>query len=276
MKIFHKYNWFFIAILLLFTVSLFTSCTTTTYNVAQNGGEDTTPLPPLRIGISTNAPPFAFKQDGKLQGLEVDFALQLGKFLNRNIQFKELKWDKQLPALEANEIDVIMSGMTITPERSYRVAFSMPYLRSGQMLLVKSNKSGLYLSGIYSLMGTRPKIGTIQDTAGDFLITKTINRANITRYSTTAKAVRALENDDIDVFVHDAPIVCYFAIRSKNNELAPIRQMASEEYLGWAVNRSNLPLLNQINSFLETQKSNGNLQKSIKHWIPFMSKIMSQ
>jgi len=276
MKIFHKYNWFFIAILLLFTLSLFISCTTPTYNVAQNGGEDTTPLPPLRIGISTNAPPFAFKQGGKLQGLEVDFALQLGKFLNRNIQFKELKWDNQIPALEADKIDVVMSGMTITPERSYRVTFSKPYLRSGQMLLVKTKKAGLYVNGIYSLMGTHPAIGTIQDTAGDFLITKTISRANITRYSTTAKAVKALEDDDIDVFVHDAPIVCYFAVRSKSNNLSPIRQMASEEYLGWAVNRSNSVLLDQLNSFLETQKSNGNLQQSIKHWIPFMAQILGE
>lgn len=125
-------------------------------------------------------------------------------------------------------------------------------------------------------MGTHPAIGTIQDTTGDFLITKTISRANITRYSTTAKAVKALEDDDIDVFVHDAPIVCYFAVRSKSNNLSPIRQMASEEYLGWAVNRSNSVLLDQLNSFLETQKSNGNLQKTIKHWIPFMGQILGE
>ncbi len=268
MKIIHN--------LLLFTLLVLTSCTTTTYNVTQDGKEDNTNIPPLRVGISTNAPPFAFKQGGKIQGLEVDSALRLGIFLERNVQFKELKWDDQIPALEAGKIDVIMSGMTITPERSYRVAFSKPYLRSGQMLLVKRKRAGLYLNGIYSLMDTRPAIGTIQDTAGDFLITKTINRANITRYSTTAKAVKALENDDIDVFVHDAPIVCYFALRSKSDSLSPIRQMASEEYLGWAVNRSNSELLAQLNTFLETQKANGNLQNSIKHWIPFMGQILNQ
>ena len=270
MKIAYEYKMFPIFGLLLLTLSLFSSCTTTTYNIAQDGMTNSTESPPLRIGISTNAPPLAFKQGGKVQGLEVDFALQLGKFLNRNIQLKELKWDDQIPALEANKIDVIMSGMTITQERSYRVAFSKAYLRSGQMLLVKTKKAGLYTNGIYSLMGTRPAIGTIQGTTGDFVITKTINRANITRYPTTAKAVRALENDDIDVFVHDAPIVCYFAFRSKNNDLAPIRQMASEEYLAWAVNRSNTALLDQLNTFLEAQKNSGNLQKSIQYWIPFM------
>ena len=270
MNILYKSNTLLISILLLLILSFLTSCTTTTYNTASNGGAGSTGTTPLRVGISTNAPPLAFKQDGKLQGLEVDFALQLGRFLNRNIQFKELKWDDQLPALESGKIDVIMSGMTITQERSYRVAFSKPYLRSGQMLLVKTKKAGLFVNGIYSLMGTRPAIGTIRGTTGDLVITKTINRANITRYSTTQKAVKALENDEIDVFVHDAPIVCYFAFRSKDNNLAPIRQMASEEFLGWAVNRSNSVLLDQLNNFLVAQKDSGKLQESIKHWIPFM------
>jgi ABC-type amino acid transport substrate-binding protein len=269
MKESHKYNAFLISSLLLLTLSLVTACTTVTHTVSPDGVTGSTDSP-LRVGISTNAPPLAFKEGGKIQGLEVDFALQLGRFLNRNIQFKELKWDDQIPALEADKIDVIMSGMTITKERSYRVTFSKPYLRSGQMLLVKSQKAGLYSSGIYSLMGTRPAIGTIHGTTGDLVITGTINRANITRYHTTAKAVRALEKDEIDVFVHDAPIVCYFAFRSKNNDLTPIRQMASEEYLAWAVNRSNSALLEQLNAFLVTQKNSGNLQQSIKHWIPFM------
>lgn len=268
MNIPYKNNTLLISILLLLTLSIISSCTTTTYNTASNG--IATGAAPLRVGISTNAPPLAFKQGGKLQGLEIDLALQLGRFLNRDIQFNELKWDNQLPALESGKIDVIMSGMTITPERSYRVAFSKPYLRTGQMLLAKTKKAGLFVNGIYSLMGTQPAIGTIQGTTGDFIITNTINRANITRYSTTQKAIKALENDEIDVFVHDAQIVCYFAFRSKDNNLTPIRQLASEEFLGWAVNRSNSVLLDQLNDFLATQKNSGKLQESIKHWIPFM------
>lgn len=270
MKNVYKRNMFVISCLIFMIITLFTSCTTTTYNVSQDGMGKSTTSPPLRVGISTNAPPFAFKQGGKLQGLDVDFALQLGKFLNRNIQFKELEWEDQIPALEADKIDVIMSGMTITEERSYRVTFSKPYLRTGQMLLTKRQKAGLYTDGIYSLMANQRPIGTIEGTTGDLVVSKTINRANLTRYPTTEKAIKALEDGEIDVLVHDAPIVSYFAARSKNNDLTPHRQLASEEYIGWAVNRSNSALLTQLNNFLEAQKDNGNLQNSIKHWIPFM------
>ncbi len=118
----------------------------------------------LRVGISTNAPPLVYKAGGKLRGLEVDFARQLGKYLGRKVQFVELKWKKQIPALEKGRIDIIMSGMTITPKRQYRIAFAKPYMRSGQILLVRSNQSRKYSSGIYSIMGSRPEIGVIENT----------------------------------------------------------------------------------------------------------------
>ena len=129
----------------------------------------------LRVGVSANAPPLVYKKGNTLQGLEVDFARQLAKFLGREPHFVTLAWKDQLPALEEGKIDIIMSGMTITPKRAYRVAFAKPYMRSGQMLLVRMKEAQRYSSGIYSLMGNKPAIGTIKDTTGDFFITKTIS-----------------------------------------------------------------------------------------------------
>ncbi|BHH84191.1 transporter substrate-binding domain-containing protein [Desulforhopalus sp. 52FAK] len=228
--------------------------------------------PALRVGISTNMPPHVYKTSGRLQGLEVDLAQQLGQYLQRDVKFVELSWDKQIPSLEAGKIDIIMSGMSITPKRSYRVSFTQPYMRSGQMLLVPSNKAGLYSSGIFSLMGNKPVIGTIKNTTGDFFITKTINRANITRYSKSTQAVTALAQGEIDVFVHDAPVICYFAAQNEEQHLTPIMQISNEEQLAWAVNKMDQKLLEEVNSFITTAKSNGNLDNSVKRWIPLMFK----
>ena len=93
-----------------------------------------------------------------------------------------------------------MSGMTITSSRSYRVAFATPYLRSGQLFLVRLKDAWKFSDGIYSLMGNKPKIGVIAGTTGDLFISKTINRAVIERYPVSEKAVEALINKEIDVF----------------------------------------------------------------------------
>lgn len=228
------------------------------------------PNPPLKVGISTNMPPLVYKKGGKLQGLEVDLAQQLGQYLKRSIQFVELSWDKQIPSLEAGKIDIIMSGMSITPKRSYRVSFAQPYMRSGQMLLVRMNQAQLYSSGIFSLMGNKPAIGTIKNTTGDYFITKTINRANITRFKTSKQAVAALIKDDIDVFVHDAPVICYYAAQNEEQRLTPILKISNEEQLAWAVNKMDQQLLNEVNNFVTAAKGDGSLANSIRRWIPFM------
>ncbi len=224
----------------------------------------------LRVGVSANAPPLAYKTGGKLQGLEIDLATQLGTYLGRDIRFVEMRWDKQIAALEEGKIDIIMSGMTITPKRAYRVAFSNPYMRSGQMLLVRMDQAGRFSSGIYSLMGSKPAIGTIKNTTGDFFITKTIHGANITRFSKSEQAVKALIDNKIDVLVHDAPVVCHLAALNEQNKLTPILQMATDELLAWPVNKMNGELLDQLNGFLVTKSRDGGLESTIKRWVPYL------
>ena len=91
----------------------------------------------LRVGIAGNYPPLAFKQDGELAGIEVEFARQLGTELGLTIRLVELPFPDLIPALLANRIDVIMSGMSITPEREKLVSFTDSYLRVGQMRLMR-------------------------------------------------------------------------------------------------------------------------------------------
>ncbi|OPX18988.1 MAG: hypothetical protein BZ151_11635, partial [Desulfobacca sp. 4484_104] len=74
----------------------------------------------LRVGITPDAPPLIFKQNGKITGLEAEFAQALANHLGKSLQFVELKWKNQIPALLENKIDIIMSGLTVTPLREVR------------------------------------------------------------------------------------------------------------------------------------------------------------
>jgi ABC-type amino acid transport substrate-binding protein len=250
--------------LLLFTFILLTSC------VQQDTGSSVMPnTDTLRVGISPNAPPLAFKQGRKLQGLEVDLASQFATFLGKKVHFVTLDWEKQIPALESGKIDIIMSGMTATPKRAYRVAFAKPYMRSGQILLVRSDQTSRFANGIYSLMGNKPEIGVVEDTTGDFFITKTINKPRLTRFQSSEAAVNALVEGKVDAVVHDAPILCYYAART-DGKTTPILQMATKEFLGWAIDKSNPELLRKANAFIDQQVANGMLKTTTKRWVPYM------
>ncbi|MBT8361016.1 MAG: transporter substrate-binding domain-containing protein, partial [Deltaproteobacteria bacterium] len=224
----------------------------------------------LRIGISPNAPPLIYKEKGKITGLEASLAQRLGTFLGQEIKFVEVPWSKQFDYLNDGVTDIIMSGMTITEKRSLIVDFTTPYLRSGQIMLIRLEDRQLFSMGITSVMNTNYKIGTVADTISDFFVTATITKANEVVFKTSEQAVEALVSRDIDVFVYDAPIICYYAGKYQAEKLVPILSMATEEYLAWAVRKNDAELKEKINGFVEMISSGNVLRNEIKQWIPYL------
>lgn len=224
----------------------------------------------LRVGVSANAPPLIYSKGNSVTGLEADLARKLAKFTGKQIKFIQLPWKDQIDALENNKIDIIMSGMSITKARKYRIAFSDPYLRSGQILLVRLNEKARFTTGIYSLMNSSYVIGTVKDTTGDLFITRTINGVQVKSFTTSADAVKALINKEIDAFVYDAPMVCHYAAVNENNKLTPILTLATEEYIAWGIRKEDSELLSQANAFLADLKNKQELQLMIRTWIPYM------
>lgn len=257
--------------LLLLTVSLFfllSACTVAEDHSRTVKIEADPSL--LRVGVTANAPPLIYKKHKKIIGLEADFANRLGKFTGKKVVFVDIKWDKLIDALENNEIDIIMSGMTITNARNYRIAFTTPYLRSGQIMLVRLRDKALFSTGIYSLMNSNYIIGTVKGTTGDIFITQTINGAKIKSFTKSADAVKALINKKIDAFVYDAPMICHYAAINENAKLTPILTLSTEEYLAWGVRKGDNELQTQANQFLRELNDKQELQRVIRTWIPYM------
>ena len=247
---------------------LLSSCATT------DNGPRTVHIAPdptiLRVGVSANAPPLIYSKNNTITGLEAEFAQKLGTFTKRKVKFIDLQWEDQIPALENNQIDIIMSGMSITQAKEYRIAFSNPYLRSGQILLVRLNEKAKFSTGIYSLMNSNHIIGVVKNTTGDLFITKTINGVTVKSFSKSTDAVQALIKKDIDVFIYDAPMVCHYAAVNENNTLTPIMTLATEEYIAWGIRKEDSKLRDQANAFLDELKEQQELPRMIRKWIPYM------
>ena len=224
----------------------------------------------LRVGVTSDAPPLIYRNNNTVVGLEADFAKRLGKFTGKRVEFIEVERDKKISSLLNDEIDIIMSAMSFTDARQYQIAFTAPYLRSGQILLVRLQDKVKFSTGIYSLMNSSHVIGTISNTTGDFFITKTINGATVKRFKTTSSAVEALIAKKIDALVYDAPMVCHFAAINENQKLTPILTLATEEYLAWGVRKEDTELLQQANAFLQSLKDSNELQEMIRSRIPYM------
>jgi len=262
--------------IILFLISitvLFSGC------VSSNQQRDLSPTDPgqslLRVGITSNAPPMAYREHGKYTGLEVELAKGLARYTQRKLRFVELPWEEQIPALLAGKTDIIMSAMSVTDARRYQIAFTNPYLISGQIALVRLADYNRYSDGLSSLLSPTVRVGTIKATTGDFLITRRKSKGMILHLANPDKGAQAVLNNEVDAFVYDLPMNLYLAARYNSQGLAPVVVPMSREEIAWGVRPDDHKLLSRANAYLATLKKSTQLQNKIIHWIPFYGKLFN-
>ncbi|MGC3939728.1 transporter substrate-binding domain-containing protein [Roseobacter sp. EG26] len=89
----------------------------------------------IKIGLSLFRPWSMRDLDGELVGFELDVGRELAKDMGVEAEFVPTSWDGIIPALVSGKFDVIISGMSITPQRNLTVSFSDPYAYSGMTIL---------------------------------------------------------------------------------------------------------------------------------------------
>jgi ABC-type amino acid transport substrate-binding protein len=224
---------------------------------------------PLRIGMAAVYKPFVFKDDGKLQGIEVDFAERIGKDLGVEVTLVQFPWEELIPALREGKIDVIMSGMSITPERSKLVLFAEPYLQVGQMALIRRDDAIRFHDTATMNLPTTT-IGVHRGTTGEKYVRQTLPRAKMKTYDSVDAGIAALRAKEIDVFIHDAPTI--WRVRGREQDQYPDLMgryhLLTTEDLAWAVRKDDQALRNKLDRLLSDWEDSGWLESVLDRWIP--------
>ena len=101
----------------------------------------------LRIGSDTTYPPMEMvdEKTGEIIGFDVDLVDAICERINCVPQFVTTAWDGIFAALQQGEFDMVVSGVSITPERDKQMDFSDPYLVVSQAIMVQIDDEGLTL-----------------------------------------------------------------------------------------------------------------------------------
>ncbi len=221
----------------------------------------------LRVGMSPDYPPVAFKQGSKFVGIEAELAYLVGVDLDVKIKFVELAWEELIPALEAEKIDVIMSGMSVSPGRMERVLFTNPYMEVGQMALIRyEDAQRIYTPS--SLNRRDIVLGYQPNTTGALYVEENIVLSRHIPFPTTEEGVKALRAGEIDAFIHDAPTIWRYGFDDANRDLLGLYTPLTQEYLAWAVRPEDSSLQGQLNAALFRIYRSGSFDAIINKWIP--------
>lgn len=224
--------------------------------------------PPLRIGVSPDYPPVIFERDGTILGIEADLARRVGHALERPIEFVRIPFDDLIDALEAGEVDVVMSGLAITPERAERVQFTVPYMEVGQLALIRTRDIARF-GRVHTIRRAGARIGYERGTRGERYVAESLPFAQSFGFDSVDAGLRSLRAERIDYFVHDAPTVWQLAGSLEHPDLHGLYRPLTQEALAWAVRRDDVQLRALLDATLSHWRREGLIEPIVQRWIPF-------
>jgi ABC-type amino acid transport substrate-binding protein len=178
------------------------------------------------FGAELAYPPFEYVEAGVNVGFTIDLAKAICALMSTEYgetivpRFVNSDWDPIIPNLDAGDFDAIFSSMTKNPERALQVDFTRAYYTSSQGVLQGAAYTGT-IDDISDLNDTSITIGLLSGTTSDLFAKDSLTDYDdrVTAYPTFDLVVAAIEADDVDVILGDAPVLKFYESQITGTEL---------------------------------------------------------
>ena len=213
----------------------------------------------LRVGIDATYPPFGIAEGGQFSGFDVDIARAIARELRVEPELVNASFDGVFPALQNGSFDVVISAVTITPERSQTLLFSDPYIAAGQQIVVRGDST---IGGPDQLTGRT--VGVQINTTAQFSMEKR-QGVTIAKYNTIDLALLDLQNGRVDAVASDGPVLRYM-VRMSFPGLKTVGAEYTDEQFGVVLARGSDDLRRAVNAALWRLQDSGEYAKIYGKW----------
>lgn len=206
----------------------------------------------LIIGTEPEFPPFESKNpQGEYVGFDMDMARELAKDLGVRLRIEEMNFQSLPTALENGKIDLIISGMTATPERAETRLFTEPYFHTGLCLLVNA-KSGI--TEAKQLDGKRLVVK--RGTTGDINAKRLFPNCEVTRLDKESTCALEVVNGRAEGFLYDQLSILRHHEANPKTTRALLTPLTKEPY-AMAARLDDVEFVDRLNEFLRTIRKDG-------------------
>lgn len=216
----------------------------------------------LRVALSADYAPMEFEHtvNGKTEyaGVDIDLAKKIAKDNNLKLKIVNMSFDSLLGALKTGKIDIIISGMTSTPERKKQVDFSDSYMMTKNIMLVKKDKVNEY-KDIKDF--NNKKVGAQKGTEQEKIAQTEIENASITSLSRLPDVILALKSGKVEGAVVEKPVAEAYLKQNPKLGISNVKFNEEEKDTVIAVPKDSPKLLSQINKTIKEVKDKGLIDK---------------
>ncbi|NQY03633.1 MAG: transporter substrate-binding domain-containing protein [Halieaceae bacterium] len=220
----------------------------------------------LRIGMSGDQPPFnVVNREGVPMGFDVDLGVALAGAMKVKPELKRYPFGELLEALENDEVDIVISGMAITPQRAEYVSFVGPYMMSGKSILTK-NSVLAKVSEADQFNRKDLKLAALKNSTSSDFVTTAAPEATLVELNTYEEGIKMINEGTVDGMVADMPVCVLTVLRYPDAGFVTLDKPLTIEPVGIAVKSGDPEFRNLVDNYLDAYGKVGILAKIRKKW----------
>jgi polar amino acid transport system substrate-binding protein len=220
----------------------------------------------LVVGTAADMPPLNMTlKDGKIVGMEVDIATMMANSIEVKLTLKPMRFNDLLPALQTGQVDLILSGMTMTPLRNTQVAFVGPYFASGKSVLIKTEKVAS-LQNTEMMNNPNVTVAALKGSTSQQFVERFAPKAKLVPTDDYDQAIAMVLEGKVLAMVADFPICNVSVLRYLDKGLTTLKSPLNYEPLGIALSPGDPLFLNWAQNFVTNLVNSGELSLLQRKW----------
>jgi ABC-type amino acid transport substrate-binding protein len=220
----------------------------------------------LKVGMSGNQPPMnTVNRDGVLMGMDVDLAKALAAAMRVQLKIEQMPFGQLMEALEQKKVDMVISGMAITPERTEMASFVGPYMVSGKSILTKDTVLAK-VSAMEEVNRDNLKLAALRNSTSASFVSTVAPQASLVEIEDYDEGIKMLREDKIDGMVADMPICQLSVMRYPDAGFVTLERPLTIEPFGIAISKNDPQFLNLVQNYLDGFGKLGIMTKLQQRW----------
>jgi len=220
----------------------------------------------LRVGTSGTQPPLsATTKDNQIIGFDADLAAAFAKSMGVKLTLVPIQFSELLASLERGDVDMVLSGLTMTPERNLHVAFVGPYLVSGMSILTKE-KTMATLRKAEEIDTPKVRLAALRGSTAETFAKETVPKAKLVLVNTLDEGVVLVRKGKVDALLADHPFCMVAVYRYKADHFETLETPFTFEPLGVALPPNDPLLMNWTQNALADLEDSGAIYETMYNW----------
>lgn len=219
----------------------------------------------LRVGVNLLMPNAMRDKDGELIGAEIDIAERLARDMGVQAEYRLYPWEQLIPALQRGEVDLLVAGIAITPERALQVWFSNPYGDSGIGIATNTRLTKGF-DDLTDLNNPEVAIGVLAGTVSEQVARELFKEASIKRFDDERQLEESVVKGLLHAYVRSEPAPRLLALRHPQAVDVPVNKPLLATREAFAVRRGDADFINFLNAWVVAREADGWLPSTQRYW----------